>query len=448
MGLASGWALLAVGAFMTSIQAQSWGVVMVLAGVGVTAGSFIEWRRRGRPALDADLIWQVMLITSGAGLLISLLVGGGVSSFPWVTAVMAAAAFAAGGAHLMGPRRQRALLGGAWGLALLGWIVTIGWSTPYALDVTFFVGQASEAIGDLRNPYSVVFEYPAWLVDALPTEAVWALPYPYLPSSSLLLSPWAIVLGDWRWGVVAAVAAVPFLVRIVSSWTQALRAGIVALTLPGTLSIANAGTVEPLLAVLAIATVVAAERHWGVVSVLLAGVLMSTKHFALLAAPALALWPSFGWRRMVGGFGVAALVMLPFVLDEPTRFVEGTILGHLEKNHILGAVSLGGIATEIGHPLPTWVSVLLVCVVAAFLLRAPTSAGETLVLAGVFSAVTFASFSFAFYQYYWLPLVLVPAGLAMGLAPSPSPPHRSLQHTGPTTHDHGGAGTGTDPDHG
>lgn len=91
------------------------------------------------------------------------------------------------------------------------------------------------------------------------------------------------------------------------------------------------------------------------------------------------------------GFGAVALVMLPFVLDEPTRFVEGSILRHLEENHIRGAASLGGIATELAHPLPAWVSLLLVCFVAVFPIRTPASEGEATTPTVLLSVGTFVS---------------------------------------------------------
>ena len=265
------------------------------------------------------------------------------------------------------------------------------------------------------NPYLVDFAYPDYLVEAVDEAAIWGSPYPYGPTSALILAPFQTMLGEARWANVLAIALLPALLRLVVPWRNALLGGLAVIVLPGSMFVARSWPVEPIMLVLLVATVVAAERCWAAVSVVLATALATTKQFALIPLAVLATWTAFGWRRAAATVVLAALVVAPFLLTAPGEFLEGTVLGHLQIAPRRDAISIGGIATVLGGSWPTWVSLVLLGGFAAAFFRPPRSAGETVLTSAVMCAAAFMVFSHAFYNYYWLVLAMLAVGLALGL---------------------------------
>lgn len=414
--LGVGWAIVALGAESSLLGAGALAAVPVGIGLLLLSLGLVQWRRWGRPRLDLTPTWTIVLGVSALVLMLGVFDPRVSATSPLVSAALAATCAAGVVALHRGGRWAVTALAAAWGVAAACWAATMHHQPALLSDVAFFVQQAAEATASFSNPYQVDFTYPDLLVDAVDEVAIWGYPYPYGPSSTIVLAPFQTILGEARWANVVAIALLPGLLRLVVPWRDALLAGLVVIVIPGSMFVARSWPIEPLIVVLVVATVVAAERRWTGASVVLGAMLATTKQFALIPLAVLATWATFGWRRAAVTVGLAALVVAPFVLTAPGEFIEGTVTGHLEIAPRVDAVSFGGFATALGVPWPSWVALLLLAGYVAAVFRPPRSAGETVLLSGLMSAAAFMSFSHAFFNYYWLVLALIPAGLALGLS--------------------------------
>ncbi|MBX6391093.1 MAG: glycosyltransferase [Frankia sp.] len=261
--------------------------------------------------------------------------------------------------------------------------------------------------------------------------------YPYLPGTSLLLAPARLLLGDVRYGLLAALVVAAVAVRAVAvraaaaagepgragapvpAWVPALP--LLVLVFPEATYALEQSWTEPLLiACLAVAVWAAGTgRGWLAVTAF-AAALASKQHVALLV-PVAASWPAFGPRRTAAACGLALAVVAPWLFADFDAFWHDAVetnLGYVVLDHSLSVPGWAHhFGVELGFP------VTAAGLVGAYLLAwrargdaAGFAAGAALVL-----LTTAVLNKQSFFNHYTLPMaLLVLAAAACAAIPAPA----------------------------
>lgn len=286
---------------------------------------------------------------------------------------------------------------------------------PVAIDVYHFSNQAADMV--LRNDV-----YTGHWTGLLPndTKAV-REGYPYLPMNVVLLAPFRWLFGDVRWGLVACLAAVGWIICRGAPQTADRRRtallAVLATLAPGCLVLVENAWNEPLVFALLASSLIAFERRAGRTGVVLLALSLATKQHVWLLVPALAFWRPAGWRHVSQAVAVAVGLCLPWILASPSAFWHGVVELHLANAPRPDADTLYIWALRSGWTtgLGAGGAVILACTMtyAAAQLRRPTShladvaAASALILL-VGSLVNRQ----AFINQYWLTGVLTLMALA------------------------------------
>lgn len=244
------------------------------------------------------------------------------------------------------------------GYAALGLLTIVACPQPHIDVFTLQTGGAADLLAG-RDPYAASFPNP---YDATDTATYFGAPiaalthYPY-PPLTLLLTTAAALLGDVRLAALAAqVLGGLLLLRLCrrASLPHPLDIAVLGLYLlhPRGLFVLERSWTEPFLAaaVLAALAVPPTAPAW-ISGLALAAVLSAKQYGVLLAAPLLgALEPA---RRPVAlslGFGVAAVLCLPFLFWHPRDFLADVIRFQLDQPFRPDALSLPAAVAWLGGP--------------------------------------------------------------------------------------------------
>jgi len=236
--------------------------------------------------------------------------------------------------------------------------------------------------------------------------------YPYLPITTVILAPFRWLLGDVRYGLLAALLVAAVVIRRLGTRGSATVASLV-LIVPGFTLLVNRSWTEPLLiaafAVLFLA--LRAERPW-VAVVALAFALASKQHIVLLL-PLFAVWPVFGLRRTAAACALAVAAVLPWFIAGPRDMWHDAVRANLALGVRTDALDLPAAFARHGHVVGFWLVVVLVAIAYAVALwRAPRTLG------GLAAASALVMWAFdlgnkqTFFNHYLLPLGLLVIAVA------------------------------------
>ncbi|HET7761496.1 MAG TPA: hypothetical protein VFL46_03980 [Phycicoccus sp.] len=278
------------------------------------------------------------------------------------------------------------------------------------IDVWVVLQQGADALARGENLYTEQWTGSPGVQDL----------FPYLPWMAVLTAPGRWVAGDVRWALL-----VWSLVLLGGLWAlargRAERAAAVAAVLvlaPGTLTQVDQAWTEPVLAALLVWFAVLVHRGhawWAVVPLALA---CASKQHLVLLAPMLLVWRPFGWRRTLAAGGLTGLLVLPWVLANPSAFFSDTVVTLLEFHPIRFAntwylwflnehgVTLPFAATGLAMALAVGASVWAVW-------RRQPGVDEVLRWMALVLAVANLVNKQAFYNQFWLVAALVAASLAV-----------------------------------
>lgn len=267
-----------------------------------------------------------------------------------------------------------------------------------SFDVPLLQEAAGRAILGLSDPY---------LITLGPT------PFPYLPVAALAAAA-GEVLGDARWaGWLGDAATVAGIVLFARRAGADARLGLVLAALwawwSGGLYVTWQGFPEPVLIGLATlgAAALAGPRPRMRGAGLLIGLAVATKQFGLGLVPFLP-WTVRSWRSaLVTGAVTIAVVVLPFALWHPDRFLEGAVLFHLREPGRPFALNLLNWPTfSLDPPL---VLVVVAALAFGWACRLRQRSPMTAWLAGSAGLLLFAFElnRIAFVNYYAIPLALI-----------------------------------------
>ncbi len=246
--------------------------------------------------------------------------------------------------------------------------------------------------------------------------------YPYLPWTSVLLAPARLLLGDVRYGLLAALAVAAICARRLGTTTGAVgMLPLLVVILPESMYALQQSWTEPLL-IACLAGMVLAVRHGhlrlAVVAFALA--LASKQHVALLV-PLAAAWPAFGVRRTAVSAGTALLLVAPWLLAGPGDFVDDAVVTNLRYKVLGHSLSVPGWASHFGVTLGFGPALVVLVAAYALAWRARGDAGGfclggALVLLGA-SLMNKQTF----FNHYTLPMGLLVLTAVLLTTPTPTP---------------------------
>ena len=422
----AGYAL--AGLWLACLGVLQWSVVrfrvpiVLTLTVGAIGLGVWLWRRtevRSVPAWLAPVVLLGSVAVTWAVPLFSYLRGA------WLTAALATLSVVGIGAAALLARPNAVRARTAYGLAVVGHVVTaaiatIGDPAP-RIDVWVMLQQASDALARGENFYDMTWTGSPGVRDA----------FTYLPWTTVLLAPGRWLGGDVRWALsfwsVVLFAGIWALARPLagdapsSDRATALRAAVPVAALvvaPGTLTQVDQAWTEPLLAAAIVWWAVLVRRGhawWAVVPLALA--CASKQHLSLLL-PLLLFWPAFGPRRAVATGALTGVLIAPWFLASPSDFVHDTVT-LLVGFHPIRFANTWYLyfLNEHGVTLPFWVTGLVVLgalgVAAWTVARRRPEVDELLRwFAFVLLAANLVNKQ-AFYNQFWFSAALVVISLAV-----------------------------------
>jgi hypothetical protein len=190
---------------------------------------------------------------------------------------------------------------------------------PYGADYA--------ALGLGRTPWAEPFPNPA-LHHTVFWPGQFLLPLPLQALSQTILHWW-----DQRVFLLLAGVAIWILLRLLLPGMAGRAAAFTFFLVPGHSLVAVLGDNDLTMVAVLLAALLAAQRRRFLVMGLLLGLAVATKQHALLAAPFIVWWAlarGVSWpvvaRSAAAGMATLAAVLLPFVLWNPSAFVQDTIV--------------------------------------------------------------------------------------------------------------------------
>jgi hypothetical protein len=225
--------------------------------------------------------------------------------------VVCALAFCAMAVDLL-PRERR------WSYCLVGFMGLAGVlmivSSPRPdIDDWYMSQAAAGALSHLQNIYTV-----HWSA-GVPGEATNL--YAYLPGSALFVWPFHVLLGDVRYGVLAALLATSAILIRSSVTPTASLLGCLVVLYPKALFGLEQSWVDPIVTLGLCGAALAAHRgrrNWAMAALILA---LVCKQQAWLALPLVFVWKEFGWRRAAVSALIAAALSSLWALSDLHAFV-------------------------------------------------------------------------------------------------------------------------------
>jgi hypothetical protein len=284
-----------------------------------------------------------------------------------------------------------------------GFALVIVGSTP-VIDVWELLQGAGHGLAGGRNPYELTFpgSPPGQVRDC----------FTYLPATMLLTAPGVWLGGDARWAELVLLVATGALL----CWHVRARGGtplglaLLMVILPASGYMVQQSWTETVVLPALVGTAVLADRGragWAAVTF---GVALASKQHVLLLVPLLLLC-RFRPRELAVTAGTAAVLTLPWLLANPTRFLRCTVTLFVNAPPRTDSFSLWLLV-----PQPARLPVLVVALLAGYLLVwwycPPTGAGFLVGCAVVLSTFGLLNKQ-TFLNQWWLVGALIVAGLAL-----------------------------------
>lgn len=324
--------------------------------------------------------------------------------------------------------------------ALVGLFVVLGaWllhASPHPdIDVFLFQREGANALLQGVNPYELRYRdiydgtpgYESVVLygPGLSIDGVLQFGFPYFPLSLLLTVPAHVLIGDYRWTQLLAVAFVGAVAMLCRPGRLSLLVGAMVLFTPRGFFVLEQGWTEPLVLALLGATVLAADKRPTLVPWLF-GLLLAVKQYTLFMVPlSVLLLPDDqrtlkGWVLFLLRAAVPAmLVTLPFVAWNPRDFWFDVVKLQTLQPFRPDALSFAAKWNQLtGSPPASWWSFLVAGVVSvAAAVRLPRGPGGFLVGVTLTYLLFFATSKQAFANYYFF--VIGAAALAVVFTASP-----------------------------
>jgi hypothetical protein len=325
--------------------------------------------------------------------------------------------------------RLRWYLGLGLCLFLGGWVV--GKTAEYPIDVAAFQREACARLLEGQNPYTGSYSIPPggtqFLGDEVLTDGK-INTFPYPPGSLLLVLPGYYFLGDVRWSLLAAAVA-----ALGVSIAAARRAGLPAghpaelaiwafFCHPTTWVVLELAWTEPLLLLaIGVSILALADSRPRVQAGALAAVL-TAKQYGLLWGGQLLRQRPQAWRSCALAAGIAVVLMLPFIVWDPSAAWRGMVRFHLVSPFRTDCASVPAlVAVQTGYQLSPLLGFGMAITAILVMGQSPKPLGQ-LVLGGAAAYLAFIAFNKAAHMnYYWLVQGLLAGAVVLSAAEEAKP---------------------------
>jgi hypothetical protein len=293
------------------------------------------------------------------------------------------------------------------------------------IDVFYLLQGSTKGLAQGKDMYQ-----QTWVAspDVYRSGGLFAV-YPYLPWTSVLLAPFRLVLGDIRYGEIAALAVAAVTLRSIAG-EQVRRSAVlgllpllVALHPKVTYADQQAWT-EPLLVALLALMVWAVSRHRSWLAIGCLALALASKQHIVLLLPVAAAWPAFGLRRTFASVGLALVAISPWIVAGPRDFWHDAVSVNLGYKVLPYALSLPALADRHGHSVGfglTAVALALAYVLALRLVRRERSAAAFATGCALVILALDVTNKQSFFNHYTLATGLMAAAVCAGV-PAVSPP--------------------------
>ena len=397
------WSLLALGVSARGGEFSLYGLAFVTVGLGLVA-SVVLARLPLHVPQRPDLVLPVavsvlsavahparrnMHIGSAGGLL--------------ATAVLSCVVAALTGLSLRLPdSHQRRCWPGLAVLAGGTGVVTVLLSPDPYIDVWHLLQESSDGLLRGADLYRQHWSQRHGLRDV----------YPYLPGTTVLLAPFRWLLGDVRYGLLAAILGGAWVIRRLAPRAPVALAALL-LVFPHWVLLVDQSWTEPLLLLALAGAVLALRQERPGLAVLGLAVALACKQHVVLLLPVFALWPTFGPRRAAWSALLAGLVVLPWLVAGPGDLWHDAVSANLSLGVLRRALSLPSLFGRAGVVVGFWFTLLALGAAYALVLRRVrrTPSGLALGCGVVMWALDVANKQ-SFFNHYTLPLGLLVVALA------------------------------------
>jgi hypothetical protein len=403
------WCLLGVGVSAREGEYSPWGLALLTAGFGLTLAVVATRARLTAPPRGLLMLPAAVALVAAAVHPVDryMHADGGLRTVQ----LLAVSAAAAAAVAVVVRRNELAWVVGAT-VALATGIATIIAASDPRIDVWYLLQQSSDGLLHGSDMYRQHWLHSNGL------QAV----YPYLPFTTVVLAPFKWLLGDVRYGLLAASMLTSWQLRRLAPAAPATLA-LLVLVHPHWAFLVDQSWTEPLLLVLLTGAVFAIERDRpGLAILALAGALAAKQH-VVLVLPLFAVWPRFGLRRTATAAALAFAVVLPWLLAGAGDLWHDAVHANLALGVLPRALSLPSMLDRHGITVGFWFTLVFLAVAyVVTLTRAPrTTAGLALSCAVVLWAVDLANKQ-SFFNHYTLPLGLLVVAICAASAHGPRTP--------------------------
>jgi hypothetical protein len=434
------------GALLLAWSAVSWGIAdhdgryTDPALLGVLAGTVLAVLAVGWPHLLPNRLWPIGLTVAALLIAVSPLVWhpryyAHGSWFPVSEVLLGLAGVLAGGAALVGlagwaRQSERARSRAHWvfwislALATAAGAAMVRAAPDPHIDVFYLLQGSAKGLVQGKDMYQQKWAASPQVYHSHGLFAV----YPYLPWTSVLLAPFRLVLGDVRYGEIAALAVAAITLRSIAG-EQVRRSAVlgllpllVALHPKVTYADQQAWT-EPLLVALLALMVWAVLRGRSWLAVACLALALASKQHIVLLLPIAAVWPAFGLRRTLTSAGLALLAVSPWIIAGPRDFWHDAVDVNLGYKVLPYALDLPALADRHGHKVGfalTALGLLVGFVLALRLVRRQRSAASFAAGCALIVLALDITNKQSFFNHYTLATGLIVTAVCAGL-PTISP---------------------------
>ena len=275
------------------------------------------------------------------------------------------------------------------------------------IDDWYMSQAAARALSHLQNIYTIHWSVPGQASNL----------YAYLPGSALFVWPFHVVLGDIRYGVLAALLATSAILIQRSATPTASLLGCLVVLYPKALFGLEQSWIDPIVTLGLCGAAFAAHRgrrNWAMAGLILA---LVCKQQAWLVLPLVFVWRGFGWRRAAVSALIAAVFISLWVIANEHAFVYDVFRYQLNLPPRPDSLSIYTFFLNHGWQPPLVVLAMAVLLGYAIVVRwLPRNAYGFLLGSAIVECMFNIANKQSFFNEWQLAGTLVLAAVAFGLA--------------------------------